>query len=256
VSVVDSASGQGKGETSPEKTTVAREPPAIFDTGYVLMGHSQLVSKMRSTSTEGVEECLGPMGSTQIMPGTILTVTEAVDFPEKMSPEFALVLEVAQSPPASRIVPETRLTLTEGVEVSQIPMDPTQFVLLSPEPAQTAPVLVLPKLPGLADVSEGSESSATILPVPQAQILVNGLTESQAWFIGWLRDGTWSHELLDAIECVEVQTRRKNEIGSPPICSMELPKLKAMLEAQIRDTNRETVVRSWVSVYVGDKNWG
>jgi hypothetical protein len=76
------------------------------------------------------------------------------------------VLEVAQSPPASQIVPETRLTSTEGVEVSQIPMDPTQFVLLSLEPAQTAPV------------SEGSVSSATVLPVPQAQLLVNGLTES------------------------------------------------------------------------------
>jgi hypothetical protein len=142
------------------------------------------------------------------------------------------VLEVAQSPPAS------------------------QIVLLSPEPAQTALVLVLPELPGLADVSEGSVSSATVLPVPQAQLLVNGLTESQAWFIGWLRDGTWNHELLDAIECVEVQTRRKNEIGPPPVCSMELPKLKAMLEARIRDTNRENVVRSWVSVYVGDKDWG
>jgi hypothetical protein len=71
-----------------------------------------------------------------------------------------------------------------------------------------------------------------------------------------LWDGTWSHELLDAIKCVEVKTRRKNEIGSPLVCSMELPKLKAMLEAGVWDTNREAVVRSWVSVYVGDKDWG
>jgi hypothetical protein len=150
------------------------------------------------------------------------------------SPEVALVLEVSQSPPAS------------------------QIVLLSPEPAQTAPVLVLPELPGLADVSEGSVSSATVLPAPQAQLLVNGLTESQAWFIGWLRDGTRSPELLDAIKSVEVQARRKNEIGSPPVCSMELPKLKAMLEARIqdKDTDRETIVRRWVSAYLGDKDWG
>jgi hypothetical protein len=62
--------------------------------------------------------------------------------------------------------------------------------------------------------------------------------------------------LLDAIKCVEVKTRRKNEIGSPPVCSMELLKLKAMLEAGVQDTNKEAVVRSWVSVYVGDKDWG
>jgi hypothetical protein len=133
VSVADSDSGQGKWETSPEMTTVAREPPAIIDTGSVLMGCSQLVPEMRLTSTEGVEESLGPMGSTQIVSGTILTATEAADLPGKTSPEFALVLEVAQSPLASLIVPETRLTLTEGLEVSQIPMDPTQLVLLSPE---------------------------------------------------------------------------------------------------------------------------
>jgi hypothetical protein len=62
--------------------------------------------------------------------------------------------------------------------------------------------------------------------------------------------------LHNAIECLEVQTRRKNEVGPPPVCSMELPKLKAMLEVRIWDTNRETVVRSLVSVYVGDKDWG
>jgi hypothetical protein len=69
VSVAYSASGQGKGETSPKKMTVVREPPAIIDVGYVLMGRSQLVPEMRSTSTEGVEESMGPMGSTQIVPG-------------------------------------------------------------------------------------------------------------------------------------------------------------------------------------------
>ena len=100
---------------------------------------------------------------------------------------------------------------------------------------------ILPVHSGLVDVSEGSESSATVLPVPKAQLLVNGLTEAQAWFLGWLRDGTRSHELLDAIECIEVQTWRKNEVGPPPVCSMELPKLKAMLEPGTRDINREIV---------------
>jgi hypothetical protein len=57
--------------------------------------------------------------------------------------------------------------------------------------------------------------------------------------------GTRSHELLAVIDCFEVQTRRKNEVAPPPVCSMELPKLKAALEAGIRDENRETVVRGW-----------
>jgi hypothetical protein len=45
VSVADSDLGQGKGETSPEMTTVAREPPASIDAGSVLMGRSQSVSR-------------------------------------------------------------------------------------------------------------------------------------------------------------------------------------------------------------------
>jgi hypothetical protein len=63
-----SVSASGQGETSPE---------------------------MRSASTVGVEESPVPMGSSQIVPGTILTATEAADFPEVTLPEFALVLEVA-----------------------------------------------------------------------------------------------------------------------------------------------------------------
>ena len=80
----------------------------------------------------------------------------------------------------------------------------------------------------------------------KAQLLVNGLTKAQAWFLGWLRDGTWSHELLAAIDCFEVQTRRKNEVALPPVYSVELPKLKVKLEAGIWDVNRENVVRSFV----------
>jgi hypothetical protein len=92
---------------------------------------------------------------------------------------------------------------------------------------------------------EGSESSSTVLPVPEAQLLVNGLTEAQAWYLGWLREGIRSLDLLIAIECFEVQTRRKNEIAPPPVCSMELPKLKAMLEARTRDINKENAGKDW-----------
>ena len=87
-----SVSGQGKGETSPEKMPVARESPAIINVGSILMGCSQ---EMRSTSTERVEESPVPMGSTQIVPEMILTTTEAADIPEETSPEFALALEAA-----------------------------------------------------------------------------------------------------------------------------------------------------------------
>jgi hypothetical protein len=216
----------------------------------VLMGRSQSVPEMRTTLTEGVEESLGPMGSTQIVPGTILTTTEAADLPEKTSPEFALVLEVAQSQPASLIAPETRLTLSEGVEVSQIPMDPTQT---APELAQTAPVLVLPELPGIVDVGEGSASSAIVLPVPKAQLSVHGLTEAQTWFLGWLRDGTRNHNLLGAIDCFEVGTRRSNEVAPPPVCPIELPKLKAKLRDRGR---RQGECGSKLGSFYGGKTRG
>jgi hypothetical protein len=134
-------------------------------------------------------------------------------------------------------MPEMILTSTEAASV----------ILSSPELTQTIPVgsSILPEPSGLIVFSEGFES-APDLAVPEGQLLVNGLTESQAWFLGWLRDGTRSHELLAAIDCFEVQMRRKNEVALPPICSVELPKLKAALEAGIRAVNRENVVRSYV----------
>jgi hypothetical protein len=188
------------------------------------------------------------------VPGTILTATEAADLPKKISPEFALVLEVAQSPPASLIVPETRLPLSEGVEVSQIPMDPTQLVLLSPELAQTSPVLVLPELPGIVDVSEGSASSATVLPVPKAHISVHGLTEAQTWFLGWLRDGTRNHNLLAVIDCFEVGTRRKNEVAPPPVCPIELPEVEG--EACMDRGRRQGECGSKLGSFYGGKTRG
>jgi hypothetical protein len=115
--------------------------------------------------------------------------------------------------------------------------------LLSSELAQTVSVgsSFSSKPSGLVNASEGSES-ALVLAVLEAQLLVNGLTESQAWYLGWLRDGTRSHELLAIIDCFEEQTRRKNKVAPPPVCPMELSKLKAMLKVGVHDENREMVV--------------
>jgi hypothetical protein len=93
---------------------------------------------------------------------------------------------------------------------------------------------------GFIDFSEGSEF------VLEAQLLVNGLTKAQAWYLGWLKDGTQSHEMLTVIDCFEVQTRAKNEIAPPLVYSMELTQLKVMLEAVT--LNRETVVRSLAQI--------
>jgi hypothetical protein len=82
-------------------------------------------------------------------------------------------------------------------------------------------------------VLRDGSNSASDLAISKAQLLVNGLTESQAWFLGWLRDGIRSQELLAAINCFEVQTRRKNKGALPSVCLMELSKLKAMLEVGI-----------------------
>ena len=84
--------------------------------------------------------------------------------------------------------------------------------------------------------------STSNLPVPEAQLLVKGLTEAQAWYLRWLRDGTQNHEMLAAIDCFEVQTRRNNVVATPSDCCMELPQLKAALEVATR-VNRETMVQ-------------
>jgi hypothetical protein len=101
--------------------------------------------------------------------------------------------------------------------------------------------LSLPKL--AQTVSDAAFSEGLVfafdLATPEAQLLVNGMTESQAWYLGWLSDGTQSLELLAAIDCFEEQTWRKNVVALPPVCFMELPKLKAMLEAGIREVNKE-----------------
>ena len=113
--------------------------------------------------------------------------------------------------------------LRRGFLLRRSVQEVTLVNLPSPELAQSIPMesLCSPEPSGLVDVSEGSEF-APDLAVPEAQLLVNGLTEAQTWFLGWLREGTRSHELLPVIDCFEVQTRRKNEVAPPLICSMEL----------------------------------
>jgi hypothetical protein len=70
----------------------------------------------------------------------------------------------------------------------------------------------------------------------ESQPLVNGLTEAQAWFFGWMRQGGQNHEnLFAAFDRFEEQTRRDNEVAPPLDCSMELPQMKAELEAAMQD---------------------
>ena len=73
--------------------------------------------------------------------------------------------------------------------------------------------------------NDGSVSAwVSDLLVPKSQPLVNGLTEAQAWFFGWMRQGGWNHEnLLAAVDRFEEQTRRDNEVAPSLDCSMELP---------------------------------
>jgi hypothetical protein len=50
-----------------------------------------------------------------------------------------------------------------------------------------------------------------------------------------MRENTRCQEVLAGIDSIEVQTRRKNEVAPPPVCSMELSQLKAKLEAGFWD---------------------
>jgi hypothetical protein len=198
---------------------VAQSLPARFDAGSVTMG---------SLSSSELEEI-----TVQTVPVTLLT-----------SSKFSVPVMVEEAPDPidlGQISPENTQTQGSGGGCRGSLRNPP-----SPELAQIDPVgsSFSPEPFGLVDVSEGSES-ALVLAVPEAQLLVNGLTETQVWYLGWLRDSTRNHNLLAFIDCMEEHTRRKNEVAPPPpVSSMELSKLKAMLKAGIRDENRETVVRN------------
>jgi hypothetical protein len=173
----------------------------------------------------------------------------------RSSPEFALAsLDMS-------LISTESIALASPVAIqSSLEMIDVDCVLLGC--TQTAPMTSLTPIPvgstqivpSALNLRDGSES-ASDLAVSKVQFLVNGLTEAQAWFLGWLRDGTWSQELLAAIDCFEVQTWRKNEVTLPLVCSMELPKLKAAM-AGIWDVNRETVVRRYMLTVVASLEVG
>jgi hypothetical protein len=191
---------------------VAQSLPERFDAGSLTMG---------SLSSPELEEI-----TVQKVPVTLLTSSEFTQTVPVMVEEAPDPIDLGQ------IMPENTQTQGSG--------NPP-----SPELAQTDPVgsSFSSEPSGLVDVSEGSES-ALVLAVPEAQFLDNGLTETQVWYLGWLRDSTRNHNLLAFIDCMEEDTRRKNEVAPPPpVSSMELLKLKAMLKAGIWDENLETVVR-------------
>jgi hypothetical protein len=166
----------------------------------------------------------------------------------RSSPEFALaLLDMSMSSTelialASPVVLSTILVAPEAA-LSSLTMINADSVLL--DCIQTVPATSLtPFLVGSTQIvpsgpvvlKDGSDSVSDMV-VSEAQLFVNGLTEAQAWFLGWLRDGTRSKELLATIDCFEEQTWMKKEGALPPVCPMELPKLKAMLEAG-NDTGR------------------
>jgi hypothetical protein len=183
------------------------------------------------------------------VPGKVAMNRSSLEF-ALVSLEFALVSpDMSMSSTelialASPVVHSTILVALETTLSSPTMID-ADFVLLgctqtalvkSLTPFPMGSTQIVPSSPVV--LRDGSDSASN-LAVSEAQLLVNGLTEAQAWFLGWLRDGTRSQELLAAIDCFEVQTRIKNEGVRPPVYPMELSKLKAMLEAGIRDANRD-----------------
>jgi hypothetical protein len=126
-----------------------------------------------------------------VMPSTILVVLEAAQSsPAMINIGFVLL-------GCSQIVPETSLTLVlmgSTQIVSEMILTSTEaasIILSSSELAQIVLVgLSISQEPfGLVIFNEGSKSAPN-LAIPRAQLLVNGLIEAQAWFLGWLRDGT------------------------------------------------------------------
>jgi hypothetical protein len=245
---------------------VAQSSPALFNAGSVEMGSTETSPELAQIVPAGVEEFPFLMGSPQIVPESILISTEAAAEIALPSPETNRTLpEVAQSSPSmndagsvlmgsSQTSPELPVLIGSSQTSPELPVlmgfsqtSPELPVLMgssqtSPELAQIGPVGVEEIVDVAGARPDRSESvSAVVLPTHEAQLLVKGLTEVQAWYVGWLRDGTRSHELLDAIDRFEEQTRRNNVVVPPPDCSMEFPQWKAKLEAF--NINRETVVR-------------
>jgi hypothetical protein len=213
----------------------AQSLPARLDVGSVLMGCTQIVPETSLIPVPMVSVNLmlpelaqtsAPVGSS-ILPeqsglddfstGSVLAVPEAQLLANGLS---------ELSSESSLSVMESELAM--GIPVLESVADGSDEISVLPAFSPTSSAsLPSPKPSGVID--------AQVLPIPVPQLLINGLTESQAWFLGWMRENTRCHEVLAGIDSIEVQTRRKNEVAPPPVCSMELSQLKAKLEAGFWD---------------------
>jgi hypothetical protein len=194
---------------------IVQSLPARFDVGSVMMG-SLSSPEFAQIASVGVEENTVQIGSAQIVPETLLTSSEFTQTVPMVVEEAPDLIDLGQ------ISPKNTQTATVGV-AGEKGMLQHGFLLNLPS-SELAQIVSMgssfsPKPYGLVDASERSKSTL-VLAVPKAQLLVNGLSESQAWYLGWLRDGTRSHELLAIIDCFEEQTRRNNKVAPPPICPM------------------------------------
>ena len=197
------------------------------------------------------------LGRAGLFPDELGPSSFAGDKTQTPSPIGSLSVTQTQTPsPKHEFSEGTKAVSTPSAVISVLPASsPTSSASLpSPISSPTSPASQPLSLafagssvePGSLSVSSSQMPSsepfglidAHVLPIPEPQLLVNGLTEAQAWYLGWLRESTRCHEVLAAIDHIEVQTRRKNEVAPPPACSIELPQLKAALEAVT--LNRET----------------
>jgi hypothetical protein len=190
-----------------------------------------------------------------------------------LKPDLDLILDVEADFGAISVLLAS--SPTSSVSSPTSPASPTTLVSSSTSPASQPSSLVFagssdePRYlsvtqtetpSGFVDFNEGSESvSASDLPVPESQPLVNGLTEAQAWFFGWMRHGGQNHEnLLTAGDHFEEQTQRDNEVAPPPDCSLELPQMKAELAAMMRDVDSwaiTTKMGSDIGTDIGIRVW-
>jgi hypothetical protein len=257
---VKAGSGQGEASTefalaSPETNSpaVSSSIPASLEVGAgsVMMG-SLSSTESAQLAPVGVEENTVQREPTQIVPETLLTSSEFSQTVPVVVEEAPDLIDLGQiSPENTQTATPAKTSSPSGLPASSATSSAS---LPSPISSPTSPA---PQSSSLAiagsSIDPGSLSvplsqmpspktsgliDPHVLPIPEPQLLVNGLTESQAWYLGWMRESTRCNEVLDAIDRIEAQTRRKNEVAPPPVCSMELSQLKAKLEAGIGVDNR------------------
>jgi hypothetical protein len=163
--------------------------------------------------------------------------------PAKPSSPCVMESELAMGIPAPASSPTSSASLTSPISSSRSPASQPSSLAFAGSSVELGSLSV--SLSQMPSPEPSGLIDAQVLPIPELQPLVNGLTETQTWYLGWLRESTRCHEVLAAIDRIEVQTRRKNEVAPPQVCSTEIPQLKAKL-AGVRAANRETVVQIMV----------